>query len=273
MGLCLLQGIAQATVLTPGKRYTGPEHLTEPSLGIGFTVPESWVGALPQGSEFFIMAPADEAGYIFVGADEMTLAEALTTMSQDIPLGNGITLRPTGKPSQDGKRLSAQYAVSGAPQPLKARATTVVGERGLGLFFIAVYPEQRAPEFTGAVESLVTSIRWSAPVAPPPTPADGGFELAGKKLTRFYTGSGYSETQYLYLCNSGQFYHDFNGGGYGWNASGAFQSNSRGRWQVNGNQLVLNYADGSRSAYNLSINGSKFMMDGKRWFREASDCR
>lgn len=272
-GLCLLLDGASATVLSPEQRYTGPQHLTEPSLGIGFTIPEAWFGVLPRDSEFFVMAPADEAGYIFAGADEMTPAEARSTMSQDLPLGNGITLHPTDKLSEDGRRLSAGYTVSGAQQPLAAQATTAIGERGLGIFFIAVYPAHRAAEFARALDSLVDSIRWSAPVSPPAAPAGSQFELAGKKLTRFYTGSGYSETQYLYLCHSGQFYHDFNGGGYGWNASGAFQSNSRGRWQVSGNRLVLDYADSSSAAYNLSVDDREFMMDGKRWFREVTDCR
>lgn len=274
--LLLLAGLAAAAVqaasLIPGQHYRGGEYVVEASLGIGFTIPPGWSGLLPQGSEFFLMAPADQAGTIFVGADELSLAEARRSMSQELPLGEGITLHPASELRQDGRRLSASYRVSGTAQPLISRATTVLGERGLGIYFIAVFPQERVAEFGAAVESLVESIRWSAPVTPPPAPAAGAFDLAGKKLTRIYSGSGYSETQYLYLCRSGQFYHDFNGGGYGWNASGAFASNSRGHWQLQGRQLLLQYADGSSGRYDLAVDGSRFLMDGKRWFREDSDC-
>ena len=68
-------------------------------------------------------------------------------------------------------------------------------------------------------------------------------------------------------------------GGFDANAgfSGAAQSKYGGKWRASGKgdsgTLTLKYNDGSTATYSLSMNGSKFLMDGKRWLREAATCQ
>ncbi|NNE07506.1 MAG: hypothetical protein HKN20_02980, partial [Gemmatimonadetes bacterium] len=102
-------------------------------------------------------------------------------------------------------------------------------------------------------------------------------ELTGRKLTYFFTRTGYTEEDYIWLCADGRFYHSMQGGGFGGGASGAFASSNGGRWSASGGAgagaLTLQYNDGQSATYALSLEGTKLFLDGKRYFREATDCR
>ena len=101
-------------------------------------------------------------------------------------------------------------------------------------------------------------------------------ELSGRKLSYFYTATGYTEEDYIWLCPNGSFYKSGSSGGFGGGASGAFQSKNAGRWTVSGGvqrgTLVLAYNDGSTARYSVTRDGNKLFLDDKRYFRETSDC-
>ena len=201
---------------------------------------------------------------------------ATEAMSARVPLGDGITLSPRAQVeiNEAGNALVGDYDVEGTQQPLSSTARTIVGDHGTGIYFIAVYPEAQAEPFGSALSAAADSVRFFVAVEEAtPEGAVSADALAGRKITRFYTTSGYSETETIHLCTTGAFYRNAESGGFGGGASGAFQSQNAGQWSVQGPNLVLAYGDGSTATYELELDGTKLMLNGRRWFREATDCR
>jgi len=263
-----------ATKIQPGIEYEGPAELEAPSVGVGFTLPSGWSGGLPRDAELFIMAPGGQEGYIFAGADEMSIDDAANAMASPVPLGDGISLNPKGTVDISGNSLVGDYDVRGAPQPLISTARTIVGDHGTGIYFIGVFPSAHETMFRSALYSLAETVRFFVAVEDAtPEGNVSSAALAGRKITRFYTSSGYSETESMHLCGNGAFYRNAESGGFGGGASGAFQSSNAGQWAVQGQNLVLSYPDGSTATYELALDGTKLTLDGTRWFREATDCR
>lgn len=268
----------QAQELEPGVQYTGETRLQAAEYGISFVLPQGWVGALPPDAEFFIMQSAPLQAYVLAGIDELTLGEAQRLMADDIDVGDGILLRPAGEVTTEAALLVADYSVSGTPEPLEARVTTIIGDHGYGVFFIAAAVPGDIGAVNDAVEQMSNSVSLVAPVAAP-APEAGSWQeqLAGRKLSYFYTTTGYTEEDYMWLCADGSYFRSANSGGFGGGASGAFQSQYGGRWQASGDAqsgtLSIQYNDGSTASYTLTIEDEKLYLDGSRWFREQTDCR
>ena len=155
-------------------------------------------------------------------------------------------------------------------------------DQAAGPHMPATATEAELPTFESAAKRVLASVKIAQPQKPkqPKVSTKGywGKQLAGKRIVRFFHGSGYSETQQILMCPDGYFVYRFESGGSdiasGW--SGASQSKNGGRWSVsgdaNGGVLKLTYNDGRVADYNLVEQGSKLMVDGKRWLREAINC-
>jgi hypothetical protein len=271
-----------AGAIEPGVHYTGKTRLESAEHGVSFTLPHTWTGVFPKGGQFFVMQQPGIEAYIFAGVEKATLSEARLAMGHPLDLGDGVVLHPKGSVHVEGSVLKRQYAVAGTRKPLEGRMTTVVGSHGWSVFFIAVADIPNMTVAASGIDQLYQSLSLGSPAvaAPPPVNMGGSpwlEHLTGRKLTRFYTASGYTEETYIWLCPGGRFYRSFNSGGFGGGASGAFASKNGGRWQVSGGleagALTLVYNDGSRAAYTLTHEGTKLFLDGKRYFRESTDCR
>ena len=145
----------------------------------------------------------------------------------------------------------------------------------------------------GAVQALVASTDLGAPAAaPPPTSASGAAGgstgsddrwdtyLKGKYIVRYYTATGYTDEQHLWLCSDGTFSRRGAAGGFGGGASGAFQADSTGRWTAAGagehGSLTLHYNDGSTAQHQLRWDYQKkeLYVDDKRWLHGKNEvCR
>ncbi len=95
--------------------------------------------------------------------------------------------------------------------------------------------------------------------------------LKGKYIVRYYTATGFTDEQHLWLCSDGSFARRGASGGFGGGASGAFQADSSGRWTATGageyGTLTLHYGDGSTVRHELrwDYEENKLYVDGKRW--------
>jgi hypothetical protein len=177
--------------------------------------------------------------------------------------------------------LTADYSITGAQAPLAGQVTAIVGDHGYGIYFIAA----SEPGTMDQVRAVVGAIRGSLvltepgpPVAAAPAPGGAWAEqLRGRKLSHFFTRTGYTEEDYIWLCPDGRFFRSVNLGGFGGGASGAFASRNAGRWEASGSggggTLVLVYNDGRTARIALTLEGEKLLPDGGRYFREATDCR
>ncbi len=276
----LCAGSAIAEEIQAGAEYIGPKHLSIEKIGVSFDLPAGWKGGLPQGEDTFLIARDGIEGYIFITAEQTTVAQAQAALSQPLPVAP-LVMTPKGAPTVSGSHITNDYTVTGGVTPLEGRATAKIGSTGWGVMVLAVSTSTDLPVFTKAAAEIVRSVKIVKPkvpkVVPGTTGGHWGAMLAGKRVVRFFHGSGYSEQQQFLMCPDGRFAYSLEGGGFNLDgASGAFQSKQGGKWSATGTPaggtLTLNYNDGRSAVYQLSEQDGKLMLDGQRWLREAINC-
>ncbi|MEN8128850.1 MAG: hypothetical protein ABFS45_01370 [Pseudomonadota bacterium] len=278
-------GSAPAVEIQPGQIYSGGTRLEVSGLGVAFRVPEGWRGTLPAGSEIFILQPdADPEIYILAMGEQATRAQLASTMGAPIAIGNGLSLHPTADLVERGEVLAGRYEVRGAASQLAAYSEALAGSNGVAIAFILIAAPALLTTYEANVQALIASTDLGAP-NPPPTVASESkpantdtaaadrwdLYLKGKHIIRYYTTTGYTEEQYLWLCSDGTFSRSGKSGGFGGGASGAYEGSSSGRWTATGageyGALILHFGDGSTSRYELrwDYEANKLYVDGKRW--------
>ncbi|WP_370305988.1 hypothetical protein [Sinimarinibacterium flocculans] len=266
-----------ATEIAADTRYEGPQTLGVAALGVEMTIPAGWIAQLPSGSEVMVVGSTRHQGFVVIGADELDDAGVREALRGPLPLGGGVTLLPVGEPERRDGTYAARFTVQGGQAGMQASGRAIVGRHGYSAYLLAVYPEAEAGDLGQLLDSLTASVRLQAPAAGAATRAEGAGTLspavAGQKITRFYSGSGYSESETIHLCSNGTYYRGFEAGGFTPGvASGAVASRNAGTWSTPPGQLVLRAPNGSTSTYSMRVEGSKLLLDGTRWFREPTAC-
>lgn len=278
--LMALAGPAAAEEIKTGMQYTGPRELGIEQIGVSFKLPAGWQGVLPQGEQTFIIAQPGMNGYIFIVAEETTVAQAKTDMSKAMPMDQ-LVMTPKGEAKVKGTTVTNSYTVTGGQTPLEGDATAKIGKAGWGVMVLAVGTPQDMPAFKKVASQIAASVKIVAPkkpkIAKGSTKGHWGKMFAGKRIVRFFHGSNYGEKTQIFMCPDGRFAYQFEGGGFSMDgASGAFQSKNGGTWSTSGDAsrgvLKLTYNDGRVSTYELREDGGKLMLDGNRWLREAINC-
>ncbi len=267
----------EAEVVKPGVQYQGEAKLEFPDYGASLVLPAGWAAVLPQNGNVLLMRSQVFEAHIFATIDEMTVQGAQSAMSQAITVGNGVVFHPAGQVQIEDPVLTAKYSVSGSRNPLVGQVTTIVGESGRGVSFMAASGPKDAEKLLAALDKISASLSLAQTKPASKEGASPWMEhLSGHKLSRFFTRSGYTEENYIWLCPEGRFFKSSKSGGFGGGASGAFQAENAGEWTVSGSldegALLLTYNDGSTTQYRLTHEETKLFLDGKRYFRETIDC-
>ncbi len=272
----LVSAKAVAVELEPNRSYNGPEELTVAELGVSFTLPDGWVGAMQD--SYFVIGSNTEPGLIILGADRMTDAEVTSFLSNQQDLGGGFFLVPTTMPRREGNAVSVDCLVTNGVQTLHGEVRAVLGAHGIGIAIIAVAPDAASVKRTAA--AIEQSIMLAKPMLPEPGELKGPWaeQLAGVRIVRFYHGSGYSEKEYYNLCPDGSFYRVFEAGGVTPNvASGAFLDENGGKWSVSGplsnGRIDLHYHNGNTEALRIALQNDGLIVNGNRWLRDTASCQ
>jgi hypothetical protein len=284
--LCLAALAAPAIAqIEPGRVYEGGERLSDPETGLTLTVPGAWRAQLTPDESALIVAPVEGEGYVLVLAESMSDADARAQLSRPIDMGDGVILMPAGPVQQVGAgHLSAPFTIVGAA--LLGTIDVRLTSTGLGVAFILLSPPDIAEARQESMRELALSLGVEEPAArDAAAQASGGDDawepyLRGRYLARFYTGSGYTESTELWLCSSGEFAYDSQGGGFGGGASGAMQSRGQGRWSATGagrtGTLILEWSSGERSTLDLEYDyeNDRLYVGGQRMLRGNNErCR
>lgn len=266
-----------AAEIAPGTPYTGPTTLDVRQLGLSFTLPQGWVGAL-QGDSFLVGSHTI-GGFVILSADKMTVDDAKVLLSQPQDLGDGYILYPQGTPQTTSGTVRVNCLVTDGSTQLDGRVHVKVGKHGVGLAIVAVAPSRQLGPVAQAADAIEQSVTFKKPAVPRPSPLKGEWkaQLAGVKIIRFYTGSGYREKEYYNFCPNGTFYRVFEAGGFTPNvASGAFLDENGGTWSAAGTldngQVTLRYRNGTTHVLTVAIQHEKLMVDGQRWLRDRATC-
>ncbi len=287
--------VCNAEEVQQDKLYSAGSLVESSAAGVALTIPSGWQGAWPQGSDMFVLESTALEANIFMtlqqGEDEVTLK---ATMSAAIPLDQGVQLVPSSTPQKAGDIYSNNYSVAGTPQ-LSAFIAARVFPNSLRVAFIALSANaSKSTQVNRITLSLVKGLVVKTPTASANT--DSGADswqkyLTGRYIARYYSGSGYSEEQHLWLCSDSRFYRQFGSGGFNSSgASGATSDRGQGYWSASGStnsegRLTLQYgagaisqistpdadyqtleAGGEREVISVSL-GEYLFLNGVKWLR------
>ena len=246
-----------AEELKAGQRYIGPTKLSVGQLGLSFTLPRDWIGAL-QG-DYFLVGSQTIGGLIILSSDQMTIDQAKAWLSQPQALGDGYVLYPKGAPQVTTQTIRVNCTLSDGATQLEGRVHVRIGPHGIGLAIVTVAPSRPLGPIAQVADAIEQSVQFSKPVVPKASvTGTWGSQLAGVKIIRFYTGSGYQEKEYYNFCPDGSFYRVFESGGATPNvASGAFLNENGGTWRASGSldggQVHLQYRNGNTAMLQVAI--------------------
>ena len=249
------------------------------SLGVSFVIPEEWIGTLPQGAEVFVMASNTRPGLILVSGDEIeSVQEAIDLLNEPLDIDGTNVLKPVGPPVVEDGELTQTYRVVVDGQELTGEAHAFVSPNGIGLAYAAVGPLAQADYYRGLATDLAASTELTTPVAEPA--GSGGSDAAWDSMVRGYklhyitSSTGYNNEEQIDLCTDGTFAKSSEGGAIGGLVSGAWQDGGSGQWSISNGQLLLTYPDAQVQSYDFSLDDTKLLLNGYRYFRVATDrCR
>lgn len=269
------------TEIAEGIQYHAGTMLKVESMGIQFEVPADHTAVLPQGSNTLVMISTDQEITLLISADEMDLESSKKEMMQVTDLGNGLSLFPAGDLWQDEQTLTAEFRVTGSPQPLKAMAQVQIGSHGVGMVAIMIATPSKFAAGETALRSLFSSLRFAKPATAATSAGNEEWAtyLKGKALKYFYTSNGFSSTDFIYLCADGTFLRKLDDSSVSNLGTGVMHSGDQGRWHATGTgnsgKLVLTSPDGSQSSYELFYGegnkGKGVYLSGSRYYVDNND--
>lgn len=165
LALLCSAGAAKAVELEIGKTYTGGERVEAKAYGLSFTVPEGWSGLLPPGGTFFAMTP-DNRIFVFATAEPGSAQEAQGSLSQPLPLGNGIKLQPIGSPRVEGEGFAIDYSVLGSPEPHGSEGRALVSDTGVIAGFIGIAPKGSLETMRASLDEITAGVGFEEEAAP-----------------------------------------------------------------------------------------------------------
>ena len=276
-------------------------------LGIGFTIPEGWLGQEANG--MFLMGSNTIPGLLLIMPQEATSLEAMKAdLSNGYADAMGTNLMPVGGLTDLGRQsFGTIYAGTLEGQPAKGYVIAAYNTLGQEVCILAV---TLANMYTDAHETAAKTVWKSLHFEKPkvvqnkavatqaaPKGWDWKYELSGVKLTykeSYYSSTytdggisgGYEINNVFDLCPAGYFvYYGSNNMSAGGDYSSAYSSGSNrgsGTWDVNDKNgqaiLTLKFNNGEVWTYNLEWKDKKLFMNGKRYFRTwtgeyAPNCR
>jgi len=271
--------VAQVTEIQPGQTYQAGTRGGVTSLGVSFVIPEEWTGTNPQGADVFFMASETRPGLILVAGDEIgSMQEAIGLLSEPLDIDGTNVLQPVADPVVEDGELTQTYRLVVDGQELTGEAHVFVSPHGIGLAYVAIGPADLADYYWALATELAGSTRLTTPVAQPRAAggSDGGWDalVRGYKLHYITSSMGYSNQEEIDLCTDGSFAKTGDGGAFGGGVSAAWQDGGSGQWAISNGRLLLTYPDGQVESYDFSLDDTKLLLNGYRYFRVATDrCR
>jgi hypothetical protein len=280
--------------LAPNRTYAGGTRVEAPNLGVAFVIPEGWAGKFGQDAtnQVVVMGSNTLAGVgLAILQAGQSAAQLAASLAEPQDLGDGVVLRPSAAPDQQGSRITARYQNN----VYVGRALAVLGPTGNSVIFFFTGPLKNEDAYGQLVEGMAQSASFGAPAqasAQPETGDGGGAgqawsqRLTGQVLHYFSTynsgggGGGMATHRVLHLCGDGRF--SYSGDSSltmnvpGASAAGGGRSGSRGQWRIESPTpttavLVLTAEGGSPMRWPLRYDGEKTFLNGQRWLRAKSD--
>jgi hypothetical protein len=270
------------TEIKEGVEYKGLSILTVSSLGLTLTIPENWTAVFPQGASALIIGSHDQQSTLIVTAESMDALSVQELMQQTSDLGNGIILIPKSSVSNRGNHFECEYSVNGSAQELNAFAEVLVGDFEIGVLGVVLSTPSSFESGKSGLQSLIQSVKFNKP-KPTFSETTVGVPwadyLRGKTLKYYYTTSGFSSQDYIYLCADGSFYRKSRDSSVSNLGTGSMRGSNQGRWAANGqgNSGTLQLVNSDGSSVNFQIHygegnkGTGLYLNGSRYYIDTND--
>jgi hypothetical protein len=254
--------------------------ITEPYLGISFTVPDLWTAYKTEIG--YLMVSESEKGFVLVMQHSYNSIQELRNAAMEgIADESGTNLQPEGNPEQYGETgLSIKLTGYVEWQQAKAYALALLSPHGGGITILtAVEPQTFSQKYIELVQTIAQGVEFSKPETPPVVDQWKN-ALTGMRLTYMHTYSsgtsgGFSDKIVIDLCPNGTFSYSSShnlsvdtGGAFGYSHG---KDGGAGTWDiinVSGHPaLQLSFHDGSVKQHMISLQGDSFYLDNTRYFR------
>lgn len=272
-------GLSAATQVQEGVNYPGSTILGVDEVGLQFRVPADWSGQIR--GEFFVMQEADGEGIIVLGTAELTLAEGEQLAKESIDVGAGVVAIPSTAPDISGRTIHVDYDLrgnglaerAGDPNDWDGVGVISIGGYGIGAVVLGLAPAPRLSAISTVVDGLVASLVFVEPgtqeAAPEEASSDWAAELAGYRITYFYSDTDYYESEEYTLCANGDLQRVLD--------SSAVYSRRYGTWAAYGpahsGTIEFSLEDGEYATYELTWDEEGGLrLDGSRYYLEWDGC-
>jgi hypothetical protein len=145
------------------KIYKSGESFLAPLVGIKMTIPEHWIGYLPQDNEIFLMncdSAMDANAMFFSGIS--TLKKIKSNWKKGFPLAPGLSIVTKGKIENIDGVLSAEIEVTNNASS-RGFVMAKCGDFGYCISVMMYTPSQFYPPFIGKLNPLVDNITFVKP--------------------------------------------------------------------------------------------------------------
>lgn len=254
--------------------------VSDAASGLSFSVPALWSSAESDGG-YVLMNRAKTASIVvkahayndfesFVEAEIDAQSDQFRQLTKVYDLGNG------------SRHVRVSKAYNGRNFIIDAFFLAANGKGGAIVLSLATDPATANQVFPAAAE-VVKSLKFSRPQQQSsPAPQNSALQasFAGKKLSYYYTGNGYSENRTIWLCASGAYFSKSESISISALGSGSTSGGDQGTWQVRQSggttYLILYSQKGGQGQYEISARqaSNEIGLNGKRYFVEThNECR
>jgi len=256
-----LPSIALAEELATGTKYQGPVSLEIPSHGVSFRLPKGWMGLLS--GDYFLVGAEGFDGFISMAAEKLTPKQALAEFRQTQDLGEGFSMRPTGKPTAKGNVVQVDVEVTNAAQSNPGQLRAVIGKYGVGVVMGTVGVGQAFKRIQTVARAIEKSLSFSKPALGFASPqrihgcwtyfsSSGGY------------GSSFTEAKLRIHPDGSHSYYSAS------SVSAAGQSvmsedREEGRYGVQGNSITFHPSGANAYSSNVSFDGGIMYVGSRKY--------
>ncbi len=269
------------------------KKISDPQLGITFTVPEGWK-AVKQG-DAYIMGSDSLKGFILImphgyaSLDEMS-ADAVEGI---IDQGSGIQLYPASELKKfGGNGLQGEFRGTIQDREAAAYAVGLISRKGGGVTILsAVESASFSEAYRQYARSVASSLTFGVAAAGGAAGAEAPPGGTDASLMRYFQGKYYSYTsgstitgssgteRQVMLCSNGAFFDSYesSASGQGWGGASARQG--RARWTIRGSRtegvITIFHPDGTstRVSYRVTDEDGVIMFNGIKFaYAGAPEC-
>lgn len=283
-----LPALAGALAMAPGpsslsapvQRGEQGKRISDPEMGIAFTVPEGW-NAVKQGGGY-ILGSDTLKGFLLILPHGYSNLEQMSAEAAEgiIDENSGILLYPSSELRKfGGNGLQGEFRGSIQDRETSAYAVGLISRKGGG---VTVLSAVESASFTEAyrqyARSVASSLTFDVAAAGEGIGAEKGTgtspEGTDASLMRYFQGKYYSYSsgstiyggsgteRQVMLCPNGSFYDSYESSASGqgeW--GGATARQGRGRWAIRGSKaegiITVTYPDGSSNRVPYRVTGEE----------------